>query len=237
MPFKVSSISSPISYNLMLKRALRYQCSELDCEASFAKHHLLREHICTKHAPPGTKPYRCEHEGCTKSFTTSQKLRVHAKTHDGTSDQCQMSFDRLAEIMSPDKRYTCVHPACTTPGQSTPTYYSTWTSLQQHMRTAHPPTCPHPSCNGKIFSAQKGLRAHLRIHEHRDIEAGLREDDTDVGGDNDDEPPPKKRRGGEVGRDFICEYEGCGKDFKSVRSLPRSYHVSLRSRNRNRKKR
>lgn len=122
--------------------------------------------------------------------------------------------------MSPDKRYTCVHPACTIPGQSSPTYYSTWTSLQQHMRTAHPPTCPHPSCNGKTFSAQKGLRAHLRIHEQRDIEAGLREDDTDVGADNEDEPPPKKRRGGEVGRDFICEYEGCGKDFKSACSLP-----------------
>lgn len=47
------------------------------------KHHQLREHLCTAHAPPGTKPYMCEHSGCTKSFSTNQKLRTHMKIHDG----------------------------------------------------------------------------------------------------------------------------------------------------------
>ena len=62
------------------------QCTESGCEASFVKHHQLREHICTTHAPPGTKPYRCEYPGCGKSFLTNQKLRGHAKTHDGESN-------------------------------------------------------------------------------------------------------------------------------------------------------
>ena len=44
-----------------------------------------------------------------------------------------------------------------------------------------------------------------------------------VGNDSDaetdlDEPPRKKRRGGDVGRDWVCDVEGCGKDFKSVSS-------------------
>lgn len=33
---------------------------------------------------------------------------------------------------------------------------------------------------------------------------------------NDDEPTVKKRRGGEHGRDWACDFEGCAKDFKSV---------------------
>lgn len=41
------------------------------------------------------------------------------------------------------------------------------------------------------------------------------EDDggADEGGD---ERPRKRRRGGEIGRDWQCEVEGCTKDFKSV---------------------
>ena len=81
--------------------------------------------------------------------------------------------------------------------------------------------CPHPECNGKTFTAQKGLRAHLKIHEQRAVEEDLKA----AGSDGEDDsrgdlaPPPKKRRGGEIGRDWICDMEGCTKDFKSVRQL------------------
>lgn len=37
----------------------------------------------------------------------------------------------------------------------------------------------------------------------------------------DDGPPRKKRRGGDIGRDWKCDYDDCGKDFKSV-----SFHKS-----------
>ena len=89
------------------------------------------------------------------------------------------------------------------------------------MRTAHPPTCPHAACAGKTFSAQKGLRAHLKIHAERELEAAL-ERQCGVAADDDDLEdgegrPRKRRRGGEVGRDWVCEEVGCGKDFKSVR--------------------
>lgn len=116
---------------------------------------------------------------------------------------------------SSDKRYTCVHPSCLIAGSSAPTYYSTWTSLQHHIRTAHPPMCPHSLCNGRTFASHHSLRAHLKLHEEKEVEGGLYEDN---GEEEDDveRTPKRRRRGGEFGRDWKCEIEGCGKDFKSV---------------------
>lgn len=79
----------------------------------------------------------------------------------------------------------------------------------------HPPTCPHEECAGRTFSAQKGLRAHLRLHEQREMEEHEHASEEE----EDDIVPRKRRRGGEVGRDWKCEVEGCTKDFKSVRLL------------------
>ena len=115
-----------------------------------------------------------------------------------------------------EKRYTCVHQSCVPPEGMEPTYYSTWSALQHHTRTAHPPTCPYPSCNGKTFTQQKGLRAHLKIHAQRDQEADIDDAIHGSASENEDEPPRKRRRGGEVGRDWVCKVDGCGKDFKSV---------------------
>ncbi|RPD63072.1 hypothetical protein L227DRAFT_473071, partial [Lentinus tigrinus ALCF2SS1-6] len=184
-----------------------FKCSESNCDAAFAKHHQLREHICTVHSPPGTKPYRCVHLGCTKSFTTNQKLTAHAKTHD-------------------DKRYTCVHESCVPPEGVEATYYPTWSALQHHTRTAHPPTCPYSSCNGKTFTQQKGLRAHLKIHAQRDQEADMDDAILGSGSENEDERPRKRRRGGEVGRDWVCEVDRCGKDFKSKKALNTHHNIA-----------
>ncbi|CAL1696061.1 unnamed protein product [Somion occarium] len=180
-----------------------YQCNEPGCGLAFAKHHQLRDHMCSVHAPPGTKPYRCEHSGCAKSFSTSQKLRAHLKTHD-------------------EKRYTCIQDSCL----ASQPFFATWTALQHHMRTAHPPTCPHPECNGKVFTAQKGLRAHLRIHEQQNVETELCAAEPQSDAETDNERPRKRRRGGEVGRDWLCDVPGCGKDFKSKKALTTHNNIS-----------
>ncbi|KAI8995510.1 hypothetical protein BD414DRAFT_479749 [Trametes punicea] len=183
-----------------------FKCSESGCNAAFSKHHQLREHVCSAHSPPGTKPYRCEHPGCTKSFATNQKLTAHGKTHDA-------------------KRYTCVHKSCLPAEGTDPVYYPTWSALQHHMRSAHPPTCPHSSCNGKTFAQQKGLRAHLKIHAQREQEGDM--DDAVAGyGSEDEGRPRKRRRGGEVGRDWVCDVDGCGKDFKSKKALTTHHNIA-----------
>ncbi|KAJ3550941.1 hypothetical protein NMY22_g112 [Coprinellus aureogranulatus] len=182
-----------------------FACTEDGCNETFAKHHQLRAHVCEAHAPPGTKPYRCDHDGCNKSFGTNQHLRTHKKTHN-------------------TRRYTCVQGSCLA-GESI--FFPNWTALQHHIRTAHPPTCLQPSCNGRVFASQKGLRSHQKLHEQRDAEQQLRsimlEDETDA----DEEPTAKKpRRGGELGRDWKCDFEGCDKDFKSKKALTTHRNVN-----------
>ncbi|KAI0043129.1 hypothetical protein FA95DRAFT_1563607 [Auriscalpium vulgare] len=182
--------------NVLHKGEKPFKCTAEECGAAFLKHHQLRAHLATEHAPPGTKPYQCEHAGCTKSFPTAQKLTAHGKVHN-------------------EKRYTCVHAACV----STETFFATWTALQHHNRTAHPPTCPHESCNGRVFATRGGLRGHLKVHEQREMEASDSDED---GG----ERPRKRRRGGEIGRDWRCREPGCTKDFKSKKALTTHHTIT-----------
>ncbi|KAF9268732.1 hypothetical protein L218DRAFT_892168, partial [Marasmius fiardii PR-910] len=215
------------------QREREFVCDEPDCTESFVKHHQLRTHKCTIHAPPGTKPYQCNHPGCTKSFKTNQHLRTHSKVHN-------------------EKRYTCAHPSCLPrpdisdtstadePSSDSRRFFPTWSALQHHTRTAHPPTCPHIECRGKKFSTQKGLRAHLKLHEEREVEGELYAHAHEGGGEFDDDAPDedgdgrlgdtrsrKKRRGGDVvGRDWKCGFEGCGKEFKSNNALSTHHKVT-----------
>ncbi|KAH8110757.1 hypothetical protein DFH11DRAFT_1859986 [Phellopilus nigrolimitatus] len=185
-----------------------FKCTEDRCLQAFSKHSQLRSHFATAHCPPGTKPYLCEHTGCIKSFSTNQKLKIHAKTHH-------------------DRRYICSQLSCTQ--KETQEYFSTWTALQAHSRTAHPATCPYPSCQGKTFSQHKGLRAHLKLHEQQEVEealAGAAYNNNDDADDEEESRPVKRRRGGEVGREWKCEEEGCVKDFKSKRAL--TTHVNVK---------
>jgi hypothetical protein len=59
----------------------------------------------------------------------------------------------------------------------------------------------------------------LKLHDEREVEAGLNEVDGEEADGEEDEGevrPKKRRRGRRMGRDWKCEVEGCGKGFKSV---------------------
>ncbi|KAL5633496.1 hypothetical protein ACGC1H_003856 [Rhizoctonia solani] len=118
-----------------------YKCTL--CPFTFSKHGALRLHIADSHSPPGTKPYRCEYAGCTQSFATNQKLKTHARVHDAS-------------------RYACAHPDCSKITGTT-VQFPTWSLLQEHMRSAHPPTCLYSACNGRTFNSSKGLRGHIKV--------------------------------------------------------------------------
>jgi hypothetical protein len=69
--FVVSQSSNSASLNLSS------QCSVDGCNEVFSKHYQLR----SEPRAPGTKPCICTHPGCTKSFTTNQKLVLPPLLH------------------------------------------------------------------------------------------------------------------------------------------------------------
>lgn len=52
--------------------------------------------------------------------------------------------------------------------------FPVWSTLQAHIRDAHPPACPHAECEGRPFKSAQQLRQHLRVHAEReaDLAAG-----------------------------------------------------------------
>jgi general transcription factor IIIA len=132
------------------------------------------------------------------------------------------------------ERYSCVHPDCLSTAASSLSseangiFFPTWTALQAHNRIAHPPTCPYTSCNGRTFSATKNLRAHLKVHQEREVEDALACMNGDEVDADEEAERKKRRRGGEIGRDWICKEWACEKAFKSVRRLFTNYCCCLK---------
>jgi len=160
-------------------------------------------------ASPGTKPYQCDHEKCTNSFSTNQKLRAHMKVHEGMFIPLQVFRSHLL------CRKALYMRECYVPRPSRIGVLPNLDSTKHHIRTVHHPTCPYEERAGRMFSAQKGVRAHLKLHEQRVTEEHER-----ASSEKEDVALPRKcRRGGEVGCVWKCEVEGCTKDFKSVRGF------------------
>ncbi|WVF67366.1 hypothetical protein IAT40_002121 [Kwoniella sp. CBS 6097] len=228
----------------MHDRAEVYACEQ--CENTFNKAHLLREHVALAHMPEGTKPFICSHEGCEASFSVKAKLKAHEKTHDPT-------------------RYTCSHPSH---GSDFPSF-PVWSALQTHMHEAHPPICPHAECNGRAFKSINHLKSHLKTHAEREVDraallskggpsgeqagnsalalvpvladglsrrARKRKADeiAQASADADGGKSPKLRRitSGEAGKNWFCDHEDCEKRFKTKFALEahhRAIHLKIRN--------
>lgn len=217
-----------------------YKCDQ--CDASFAKAHLLRDHAVT-HMAPGTKPYPCTQEGCTWSFATKQKLKAHEKTHQGKPPTSSAVYSCFAHADPIVNRYTCSHPS-----HDQQPVFAKWSLLQSHIHQAHPPICPHVECHGRVFKNAQRLRDHLKVHDQRaeDLHAlsmtpALESDDEDdepkkrkrrkssvsasVGDDGGKSPKLRRVQSGEAGKNYPCYEAGCDKRFKTVSFLPSQTHA------------
>lgn len=130
----------------------KYRCTEYPpCSETFRKHSTLQKHIMTTHLKQ--KPFPCPHvdpntgEKCPMAFDTAGHLRAHESR------------------IHTEKRFTCAECSQSTQqGADTSTNmavtFPTYALLQAHIRTAHPPQCPHCSIS---CSTQRELRRHLEV--------------------------------------------------------------------------
>ncbi|KAL4881340.1 hypothetical protein BJY04DRAFT_189655 [Aspergillus karnatakaensis] len=159
-----------------------YVCDRPDCGKSFVTGSRLRRHLA---AHDGQDKYRCtEHPPCNETFrkhSTLQKhvLSVHLKQKPfqcshvdaQTGEKCSMAFESAGNLRAhesrvhTEKRFSCAE--CSQRVESNdqtpmppPVTFPTYSLLQAHIRTAHPPQCPN--CSVTCSSARE-LRRHLEV--------------------------------------------------------------------------
>uniref|UniRef100_A0A8B9TM54 Zinc finger protein 76 n=1 Tax=Anas platyrhynchos TaxID=8839 RepID=A0A8B9TM54_ANAPL len=92
-------------------------------------------------ASPAARPFKCLFAGCGRSFTTSNILKVHIRTHTG------------------ERPYMCPEPNC---GRG----FTSATNYKNHMRIhtgEKPYVCTVPGC-GKRFTEYSSLYKHHVVH-------------------------------------------------------------------------
>ncbi|CEL06264.1 hypothetical protein ASPCAL07371 [Aspergillus calidoustus] len=129
----------------------KYRCTGYPpCNETFRKHSTLQKHVLSAHLKQ--KPFQCTHndpetgEKCIMAFETAGHLRTHeSRVHSEKRFSCAECTQRAEE-----------DPSLMAPPVTFPTY----SLLQSHIRTAHPPQCPNCSV---ACSTPRELRRHLEV--------------------------------------------------------------------------
>lgn len=133
-----------------------FKCSAFPpCDQEFRKQDTLDRHVQLVHF--NEKPFICDRvidasgTVCGARFKTSTHLIGHKdREHSGNRFWCKICSPEMAEL---DPR---LNPAVFDTAVGFPNY----TEMQQHIKTAHPPTCEQ--CN-HVCASNRDLKAHMDI--------------------------------------------------------------------------
>ncbi|KAL2823182.1 hypothetical protein BDW59DRAFT_100083 [Aspergillus cavernicola] len=130
----------------------KYRCTKHPpCNETFRKHSTLQKHVLSVHLKQ--KPFQCAHsdphtgEKCFMAFETAGHLRAHeSRVHTEKRFSCAECSQRAEQENQPS--------------MSPPLTFPTYSLLQAHIRTVHPPQCPNCSVT---CSTARELRRHLEV--------------------------------------------------------------------------
>ncbi|OAX35339.1 hypothetical protein K503DRAFT_829507 [Rhizopogon vinicolor AM-OR11-026] len=160
----------------------------LNASYSFHTSARLVRNLREFHLQAYVKSHLSESERGSGRFNTSMSMRIYTKHHQLRS--------HTSECHAPPgtEPYICTHPRCIKS-------FATNQKLRGHLKSfclpssstepAYPPSCMHPSCNGRTFTSQHDLRAHQKLHELEALLSGI-----ETPGRTD--YPRKRKRGGEM---------------------------------------
>ncbi|KAL4792984.1 hypothetical protein BDV19DRAFT_367434 [Aspergillus venezuelensis] len=135
----------------------KYRCTEYPpCNETFRKHSTLQKHVLSVHLKQ--KPFQCAHtdpktgEKCTMAFESAGHLRAHeSRVHTEKRFSCAECAQRAQDAKARGIDNMSMPPPATFP---------TYSLLQAHIRTAHPPQCPNCAVT---CSTARELRRHLEV--------------------------------------------------------------------------
>ena len=159
-----------------------FVCPFNSCDKSFLTATRLRRHEAVH---SGVDRFRCPTQGCGQIFRKHTTLQAHViKVHEGKQPficgflkpdgkRCNAGFDTVSRLRDHEgrlhqtRRYACsechtsfaVEQDASDPGQTEVTF-STYSELQDHISTEHPPTCGE--C-GLKYASQRTLRSHIEV--------------------------------------------------------------------------
>ncbi|KAI9706196.1 MAG: Strongly-conserved Zn-finger binding protein (TFIIIA) [Bogoriella megaspora] len=167
---------------------LKHACTGFPpCKEYFRKQSTLDKHIALKHL--NQKLHRCTHidaetgADCTAAYNTVGQLRAHeGRAHGAKKYLCEACNGDASTIVSTTLSIN--------EDEKPQVSFITFSELQDHIKTVHPPTCPYCSL---IFNRHSNLNKHIEfIH---------------------DGPILQERKM------FVCKVEGCGKTFTRQNNL------------------
>ncbi|KAK0856954.1 hypothetical protein LTS02_010398 [Friedmanniomyces endolithicus] len=170
----------------------------VECSQAFAKSDGLKNHVAREHS--GMR-YFCE-------ICTAQNDHVTYGSAVNGEHTFDMSMDPLTledPMIHTEPTLEGTLPDTEMHSPPAPTYrvgFATYSDLQLHLRTLHPPTCTFPDC-GKICESNRALKAHQEI-EHSALTA---------------RPT------------HLCTWPGCGRGFTKAGNLKvhfQSVHMKAR---------